>query len=445
MRVPHRPEAGQCHDFSSEASKNRLFGIQADLLIPGRGEPITKGVIVIQNDRILWSGKATDLPSKYARVALTRVPLAMPGLWDVHTHFLGQDIATTSFASSSSEFLPGTETLIGAVIAGDLEATLMAGFTSVRECGGYAGYLAAAIDRGALVGPSVYSAIGILSITGGHGDRHHMPLETVVDSCRHGSPWAICDGPVDCAKMVRRMVRQGARVIKVCSTGGVLSVNDQPEDTQFSPEELKAIVDEAARSGRVVAAHAIGKPGIVAALEAGVKSIEHGQYLDKEVTDLMKEKDAILCPTRHIVECLASNPDQLDPKSKKKLERMLSLSRESLKFAIKEGVKIALGTDTYSSDRASNPCSHGTNAKELYWAIQAGMSPLQAIEMGTATPPETLGPQAPKSGQIKVGYDADIIAVCGNPLDDISVLLDSQNITHVWKGGRLVKAPAGTD
>ena len=156
----------------------------------------------------------------------------------------------------------------------DLEATLMAGFTSVRECGGYAGYINEGIEKGAIVGPTVYSALGVLSITGGHGDQHAMPLDAVFDSCKNGGPWALCDGVDGCTKMVRQMVRQGAKVIKVCSTGGVLSMNDQPEDTQFSPAELKAIVDEAARSGRVVAAHAIGKPGIIAALHAGVKSIE---------------------------------------------------------------------------------------------------------------------------------------------------------------------------
>ena len=236
------------------------------------------------------------------------------------------------------------------------------------------------------------------------------------------------------------MIRQGAKEIKVSSTGGGLSENDQPEDTQFSPAELRAIVDEAARSGRVVAAHAIGKPGIMAALEAGVKSIEHGMFLDKEVADLMKEKGAILCPTRHIVESLAADPDRLPPKLKAKMLRMLDLSRESLKFAIRQGVRIALGTDTYSSDRKSI-CSHGTNAKELFWAVKAGMTPLQAIEMGTATPPETLGPQAPKSGQIKLGYDADLIAVAENPLEDITILTKPWKITHVWKRGTMFKSP----
>ena len=218
------------------------------------------------------------------------------------------------------------------------------------------------------------------------------------------------------------------------------SLNDQPEDSQFSPAELSAIVEEATRSSRVVASHAIGKKGIMAALDAGVKSIEHGMYVDEEVAAKMKEKDAILVPTRHIVEGLHSGAEKLPPPIQAKLDRMTQLSRESLKLAVAKGVKIALGTDTFSSDR-KHPVSHGKNAKELHWAVQAGMTPLQAIEMATATAPETLGPQAPKAGLLKAGYDADIIAVAANPLDDIEVLTKVENITHVWKDGKLYKSP----
>jgi imidazolonepropionase-like amidohydrolase len=227
---------------------------------------------------------------------------------------------------------------------------------------------------------------------------------------------------------------------KICSTGGVLSLNDQPEDSQFSPAELEAIVQEAARSSRVVASHAIGKNGIVSALKAGVKSIEHGMYLDEEVASLMKEKNAILVPTRHIVESLAADPSELPPPVFEKMTRMLELSRNNYKLAIREGVRIALGTDTYSSD-PSNLCSHGTNARELHWMVVAGLTPLQAIEAATATPPETLGGQAPKAGQLREGYDADFIAVSGNPLEDIEVLTKPDNISHVWKGGKLFKSP----
>jgi imidazolonepropionase-like amidohydrolase len=361
-------------------------------------------------------------------------------MWDAHTHFVGAHVAF-GLTESTRMFLPGSGALAGAVIVDDLRATLEAGFTSVRELGGVAGYVWPAVQSGHIVGPNVYSALSVLSITGGHGDEHNVPLNTVLEACACGADASmLCDGVEGCTRAVRQVIRRGARVIKICSTGGVLSLNDQPEDSQFSPAELAAIVEEAGRSGRAVASHAIGKNGIIAALNAGVKSIEHGMYLDEEVATLMKEKGAIFVPTRHIVESLAAGEDDIPAPSREKLRRMTELSRSSVKLAVKLGVKIALGTDTLSSDR-KHVLAHGKNAMELHHAVAAGMTTLQAIEMATATPPETLGGQAPKSGQLKAGYDADIIAIAENPLDDIDVLVKQSNITHVWKGGKLYKSP----
>lgn len=265
------------------------------------------------------------------------------------------------------------------------------------------------------------------------------PLSLVKGSGDASQMFAVCDGVDECIRMTRTVIRNGAKVIKICSTGGVLSLNDQPEDSQFSPAEIEAIVQEAGRSGRVVASHAIGKPGIMTALRAGVKSVEHGMYLDQEVADLMKEKNAILVPTRHIVESLAAGAWELPPILQKKLTRMVQLSRDSFKLAVEQGVRVALGTDTGSSDR-KNPLAHGNNARELHWMKVAGMSALQAIESATAIPPETLGSQGPQAGQLKEGFDADFIVVSKNPLHDVDVLTNQENITHVWKGGQLFKS-----
>ncbi|KAK3398167.1 hypothetical protein B0T20DRAFT_201201 [Sordaria brevicollis] len=416
------------------------YGILAEVLIPGRGEPLKNGALVVKDSTIEWVGPQVELPSEYSPIRFSRVSVLMPGMWDAHTHFEGTGVAV-GIRDSMKPFMPGTSTLIGAVLVDDMRRTLMAGFTSVRELGGYAGEVAPAIDMGRIVGPHVYSAMSLLSITGGHGDVQDVPLQTMADACATGSiSSCVCDGVDGCIKAVRQQIRRGAKVIKICSTGGTLSLNDQPEDTQFSPEELRAIVQEAKRSSRVVAAHAHGKPGIMAALEAGVKSIEHGVYLDQEVAAKMKEKDAILVPTRHIVEGLAASDDDLDPRQRAKLERTVQLSRDSIKLAVKMGVKIALGTDTFNSVE-DHPVAHGKNAMELRYAIEAGMTPLQAIEMATANPPETLGPQARQSGQLKAGFDADLIAISSNPLEDIEVLMDPDNITHVWKGGVLFKSP----
>ncbi|RFU75219.1 amidohydrolase [Trichoderma arundinaceum] len=439
MRVPIQQPLPPSHIASEPPIEDSetVSLILATLLIPGRGEPIHNGVLAIKGGKIDWIGSYISIPPKYKGILLTHVSVLMPGLWDCHVHFVGLDVVGNL---GGGTYLPGFNALVGAVTVEDLKMTLMAGYTSVRELGGYGGDLWPAVENGPLIGPNIYSAIAPLSITGGHADDHLVPINTVIDAMNcGGSPVGVCDGVDDCVKTVRKMIRRGARCIKVCSSGGVGSLNDDPEDRQFSDEELKAMVEEAARSRRAVAAHAIGKAGILAALRAGVKSIEHGMYMDDEVIDLMLEKDAIFVPTQHIVRILARDyGDLLPPPVKRKLFTIIDRSKDSYRLAIKRGVKIALGTDMTSSARSS-ALSHGNNAHELTYAVELGMTPLQAIECATANGPETLGGMAPLSGQLKVGYDADIIAVAKNPLDDVRVLTDPKNITHVWKGGKLFK------
>ncbi|PNP52210.1 hypothetical protein THARTR1_07419 [Trichoderma harzianum] len=441
MRVPIQPPLPPSHIASEPPVEDSetVSLIVATLLIPGRGEPISNGALVIKGGKIEWVGSYLNRPPKYQNIPPRHVPVLMPGLWDCHVHFMGLDVIGD--LASMGSYLPGYNALAGAVTVDDLKETLMAGYTSVRELGGYGGDLWPAVQNGPLIGPNIYSAIAPLSITGGHADDHSAPISTVMAAMNcGGSPIGVCDGVDDCVKTVRNMIRRGARCIKVCSTGGVGSLNDDPEDRQFSDEELKAIVEEAARSRRAVAAHAMGKAGILAALRAGVKSIEHGCYLDDEVADLMLEKDAIFVPTQHIIRILARDySDLLPPPVKRKLLGIYAQSRVAYKLAIQRGVKVALGTDMTSSARAS-ALSHGNNAHELTYAVELGMTPLQAIECATANGPETLGGLAPLSGQLKAGYDADIIAVVKNPLNDVGVLTDTSNITHVWKGGKLFKS-----
>jgi imidazolonepropionase-like amidohydrolase len=424
---------------SSEADSEsgNAFVIRADVVIPGRGDPLHDGAVVVRQNKIEWVGKASELPHDLKSLAAKHVPVLMPGLWDVHTHFDGTGIATNA-NDSGAQYLPGYRTLVGAASVDDLRRTLMAGFTSVVELGGYAGELVPAVEGGHIVGPNIYSAFAALGITGGHSDQHDLPLETV--KCGFPANRVICDGETECLQAVRQVIRRGAKIIKVMSTGGVLSINDQPTDSQFSPAELRVMVDEAARSSRVVASHAIGRTGIVNALNAGVLCIEHGCYLDEEVAELMKAKGATLVLTRHAAEYFMSTIADLPPKLAAKLLATIEAARSSAKLAIKTGVKIACGTDTGISDPKSG-LSHGKNAMELHWLCEAGMEPLQAIESATANCPETLGGQAPKSGQLRPGFDADMIALCKDPLKNVDVFLKTENITHVWKGGKLFKQP----
>lgn len=262
------------------------------------------------------------------------------------------------------------------------------------------------------------------------------------DACAHGMPMANADGVPECLKAVRMQLRAGANVIKICGSGGVGSERDNPVDQQFSDEEMKAMVDEAARAQRIIGAHCHGKPGIMAALKAGVKTIEHGSYLDEEAADLMKEKGAVLVATRLIVENgLVLGKEFFSPAGYAKLEAVANAQRNAMQIAIKKGVMCATGTDSCGSIVGSKLVKQGLNGKELYYHVEAGMTPLQAIEAATANGPLTLGPQAPKAGQLKEGFDADFIGLDENPLDDIRVLGGPKHVTHVWRRGKCYKSP----
>ncbi|KAI4224105.1 MAG: hypothetical protein L6R40_008468 [Gallowayella cf. fulva] len=409
--------------------------VDADVLIPGRGQPIQAASLVACEGLITFVGKKIDLAPQYAALPAIAVPVLMPGMWDSHVHFMG------TAGTSVDDMAATPPALAGARSARDIAATLNAGFTSVREMAGYGTSLAKAIAEGWLQGPNIYSSVSILSQTAGHGDAHDMPLALLHDKICHGLPFQLCDGVSECLKAVRMQIRWGAKVIKVAASGGVTSLIDDPKLQQFSDEELEAIVNEATRSERIVAAHCHGKAGIMAALRAGCRTIEHGSYLDHEAIELMLLKNAMLIPTRSIVEFGVQHPEAYSDEIYAKVLKISQAHKESYELAIKAGVRVALGTDLGVSSPVIR-YNHGMNGGEFRYAVDAGMTPLQAIEAGTANGPDTLGLQAPKSGQLKLGYDADFIALSDNPLEAIDVLADPDRVTHVWKAGQLVKSPS---
>ncbi|KAK4502243.1 hypothetical protein PRZ48_005668 [Zasmidium cellare] len=420
---------------SPQDDKPKALRIDADLLIPGRGKPISNATLIFSQGTILHVGPTTSLSKDHARLEAERkVPFLMPGLWDVHVHFFGE-------ASPSLENVAYTQpALAGFRAARDMLSLLDAGFTSVREVGGYGVDFKTGIDEGWIPGPNIYSAGAPLSQTAGHGDLHSVPLSLMHDKIAAGMPLALADGVDEAIKATRTQIRRGAKLIKICSTGGVMSRIDSPRAAQFTNKELEAVVEEARRTGLVVASHAHGTEGIIAAINAGVHTIEHGSYLTKEAIDLMVQKKIMLVATRTIVANGVDNPDTMPPDSYKKLLEIADSNRKSYEAAIKAGVKCALGTDLGLSN-AKLGFHHGMNGREFGYAVEAGMTPLEAIEAGTANGPDTLGPQAPKSGILKEGFDADFIALERSPLEDIKVLAKPDEVSHVWKGGRLVKEP----
>ncbi|MFI6479566.1 amidohydrolase family protein [Nonomuraea sp. NPDC050663] len=398
--------------------------ISADLLIPGDGEPVRHGTVVIEGGVITYAGPAQGESDLH-------VPVVMPGMWDCHSHLFGltdlepSKVATVPIPTRAARCVP------------DLRAALDAGVTSIREVGGLGIYLAPAVEDGTVEGPSIYAAGAILSATGGHGDLHGLPYDWVVDYSHHGGELRMADGADECMRAVRDQLRRNAKVIKICASGGVLSDVDHPIHQQFTDAEMRAIVEVAAMADRSVAAHCHGKPGMIAALEAGVKTIEHGTYLDEEVCELMREKDAVLVATRTIIDELITD-GSLPPMYMDKLKAIAEIHADAIALAHQKGVTLAMGTDIFVSG-SERPNSWGRNGRELAHLTACGLSPLEAIKAATANGPLTLGRQAPRSGVLAEGHDADLITLSADPLADISVLAEPGNVTGVWKAGRKVK------
>jgi len=407
--------------------------IEADLLLPGSGDPVRNGCVVFEGSTIIYAGPIENAPKAGASDATTSVPVVMPGLWDCHTHFIG-------LRRFSMEEVIYTSYSVGLIrTVKDAERALRAGITSVRELGGNGIYLSRAVNDGTIAGPHIYAAGTALTTTGGHGDSHAFPLEFVHFWSNVREVPGPCDGVPACLQAVRKVLRLGASVVKVCASGGVLSDLDDPRHQQFSDEELRAIVEEATRAERIVAAHCHGKAGIMAALRAGAKTIEHGTYLDEEAADLMIEKGALLVPTISIVERMLApgTKSELPEFMLEKGRKMRDQYKRAIRLAVRKNVPVAMGTDIGGSTDAC-PVYWGANGRELSLMVEEmGMSPIDAIRAATATAPRTLGPQAPKSGRLEVGFVADVIALEEDPLKRIAVLGEPEHIAKVWKDGKL--------
>src|SRR5215470_13152374 len=288
--------------------------IEAETLLPGAGQPVPDGVVVLDGPVITYAGPASQAPQTPG-AAIHRTEIVMPGMWDCHGHFLG--IRKLDIGQLPVEAIP----LRAVRSARDLRSALDAGITSVREVGGLGIYLARAVAEGVVEGPAIYAAGSILSTTGGHADLHSYPLAWVNDFGHHQfGDLRLADGTAECMRAVREQLRRNAKVIKVCASGGVMSEVDDPIHQQFTVPELRVIVEVAGLADRAVAAHCHGKPGIMAALRAGVRTIEHGTYLDDECCDAMRETGAILVPTRTIIEEILASSAAVPPYAMAKLE-----------------------------------------------------------------------------------------------------------------------------
>ena len=382
------------------------------------GQIRAQAVVVVQDRRITSVGG--EIPAGARTVDLGDVTL-LPGLIDAHTHLTGD--LEGDWVTRDVRELPADAALRGARNA---KRTLEAGFTTVRNvaAGGFADIaLMKAIDAGLVPGPRMIASAHALGITGGHCDATGWAPGILEGGPEEG----IVDGVDAAIRGVRYQIKHGARVIKICATAGVLSFDATVGAQQLSDDEIRAIVEETGRHGLKVAAHAHGTQGILAAVKAGVASIEHGSMLNDEIIALMKKKGTYLVPTAYLLTAMPL--DLLPPPIAAKAKQIIPLAQESHRQAIKAGVKIAFGTDA-----AVYP--HGVNAREFAVYVGYGMTPIEAIRTATSGAADLLG--VGDRGTIAPGQLADLVAVPGDPLKDIKVM---ERVSFVMKGGVVVRGP----
>ncbi len=412
---------------SAPAQQAPLTFVQAGrvLLDPASGKVETQKTLVVQNGRIVRvvdgfvaepGGKVVDLKDSFV----------LPGLIDSHVHITGEQNPNTRLEGVTNS--SADDAMAGARFA---RRTLLAGFTTVADLGADDEAIFAlrrAAARGDVPSPRILASGAAVSVHGGHGDVNGY-REDVMHVLRPGS---VCSGPDDCRRAVREQVWKGADIIKITATGGVLSNTAAGLGQQFSDAELAAIVETAHRMGRKVTAHAHGADGINSFLKAGGDSIEHGTWLDAEGIALMKKNGAYLVPTLmagDFVVGIAKGPNNFfTPAQTAKALQAGPMMLDMTRRAHKAGVKIAFGTDTGVS-------AHGDNAGEFALLVQAGLTPLEAIQTATVNAAAHFGLEK-EIGSLAPGKSADLIAVKGDPLSDVAVL---KNVGFVMKGGEVYK------
>jgi imidazolonepropionase-like amidohydrolase len=389
----------------------------------GTGSAPSDADVVVENGRFVDVGSGLDGDERIDVAGKT----LLPGLFDCHVHvaFAGIDMMGSLTKPFSLRFYEAMH---------NLRRTLDIGITTVRDAGGADLGMKTAVDEGLIDGPRMQISLVMLSQTGGHGDSW-MPCGAEIPTFGMeypGMPSGIVDGPEEMRRKVRELIRDGADVIKVATSGGVLSPRDEPKHPHFRDEELEMLVSEASAAGIWAMAHAQGTPGIKAAIRAGIRSIDHGVYLDDAAIEMMIERETYLVPTLvaptgviAAAEAGVPIPENMVTKAR----GVIDAHRDSFKRAVAAGVKVAMGTDS-----AVTP--HGENLKELALMAEGGMDPAAVLVSTTSLAAELMGLQD-DLGTIESGKRADIVVVDGDPFDFVTL---PDRIVAVYKDGRPVKA-----
>lgn len=413
--------------FGIRNAQAQLTYIHCGTLINGvDNNTMSEMTLVVEENTITSVEKGYTETSSGAAVLDLKNKTCLPGLIDMHVHLEGQ--------SSPDNYIKQF-TLNDADVAfnsiGYAETTLMSGFTTVRDIGGSGVNIALrdAVNAGKVVGPRIFTAGKSIATTGGHADPTNGWADALMGD--PGPKEGVVNGPYAARKAVRQRYKDGADFIKITATGGVLSLAKSGTAPQFKMDELEAIIQTANDIGYHVAAHAHGVEGMQRAIKAGVKTIEHGTLMDAETMELMKEYGTYLVPTITAGKSVADSakipgyyPEVVVPKAQSIGPKMQDMFGQ----AYKRGVNIAFGTD-------AGVFAHGKNAKEFGYMVEAGMPPMEAIQSATITAAKVLNMES-EIGSLEPGKIADIIAVSGNPLEDISVL---ENVDFVMKEGTVYK------
>jgi imidazolonepropionase-like amidohydrolase len=383
----------------------------------GTGSDPARADVVVEDGRIVDVG--SDLDGDHAVEAADRTIL--PGLFDCHTHVTIShvDLWRTAQQPFSLAFYEAER---------NLAATLRIGITSIRDAGGADLGIREAVETGLIAGPRMQISLIMISQTGGHGDDWYPSGAEIPFMIAHpGRPSGLVDGPDEMRQKVRELVRMGADVIKVATSGGVLSPRDDPRHAHFRPAELETLVEEATAAGIFVMAHAQGADGIKNAVRAGIRSIDHGIFLDDEALELMKARGTWFVPTLVAPQGVIDAADAgmpLPPAVVDKARAVVEIHRSAFRRAVEAGVRIAMGTD-------SGVTPHGSNLRELALMAEGGMGPADVLEATTRSAAQLLGVDAER-GTIEIGKLADLVVVSGDPYDFSDL---AERVESVWKGG----------
>ncbi|HLZ30911.1 MAG TPA: amidohydrolase family protein [Chloroflexota bacterium] len=401
--------------------------VRCGTLIDGTGaEPVRGATLVFEGDTIVSVDHGGQVP-RGAEVVDAGHLTVMPGMIDCHVH-----LGSSTWGLQERLLTPYSLTIAHAL--NHARITLEAGFTSVRDAAGTPRGVKLAIDQGLFPGPRLRIAVSALSQTGGHGDSL-MPNGANIRPTNSEMPHTVVDGVEEVRRAAREVLRAGADQIKVHTSGGVMSPNDEPGATGFAPDEIAAIVYEARAAGKTVMAHAQATQGIKNAVMGGIHSIEHGIYLDEEVIDEMKRRGTFLVATLvaplWVVRRAEKEPGSVPPYAVRKAKEVTADHQASFRLAVERGVRIAMGTDT-----GVGP--HGSNAEELERMVEGGMTPLQAIVATTKTAAECAR-LSHLTGTLEPGKRADLLGVDGDPLADIRVLQDRARLALIMRDGHAFK------